>query len=521
MGPRIREDTGGGIGDGWGRRFGVRKRGWVPASARTRTVGGRATARDVASGYGGGDGSPHPRGHGRWRDGRRLGTALRGTGEGMGPRIREDTGGDGRRLGTSLRGTGEGMGPRIREDKGGGDGRRLGTSLRGTGEGMGPRIREDTEGEGRATAGDVASGYGRGDGSPHPRGHGWRGGRRRGTVLRGTEEGMGPRIREDTGGGTGDGWGRRFGVRERGWVPASARTRTVGGRATARDVASGYGRGDGSPHPRGHGWGDGRRLGTSLRGTGEGVGPRIREDTDGGGMGDGWGRRFGVRERGWVPASARKPTVGDGRWPGTALRDKGEGMGPHIREETDGGGRATAGDVASGYGRGGGSPHPRGNRRWGTGDGWGRRFGVRERGWVPASARTRTVGGRATAGDVASGYGRGDGSPHPRGHGGGRATARDVASGYGRGDGSPHPRGHGGGRATARDVASGYGRGDGSPHPRGHGGGRAAARDVASGYGRGDGSPHPRGHGGVVVWVVQIWHSVSGRYKRVWVGGRT
>ena len=91
----------------------------------------------------------------------------------MGPRIREDTGGDGRRLGTALRGTGEGMGPRIREDTGG-DGRRLGTSLRGTGEGMGPR------------------------------------------------------IREDKGGGTGDGQGRRFGVRERGWVPASARTR-VGG----------------------------------------------------------------------------------------------------------------------------------------------------------------------------------------------------------------------------------------------------------------------------------------------------
>ena len=385
MGPRIREDTdGGGTGDGWGRRFGVRERGWVPASARTR-VGGRAAARDGTSGYGRGDGSPHPRGHG-WGgtgdgQGRRFGVRERGwvpafartrtvggratagdvaSGYGRGdgsPHPRGHGWGDGRRLGTALRGTGEGMGPRIREDTGGGGRGTARDVASGYGRGDGsPHPRGHGWG-GRATAGDVASGYGRGDGSPHPRGHGWGDGGRPGTALRGTVEGMGPRIREDTDGGgretardvasgygrgdgsphprgygwggTGDGQGRRFGVRERGWVPASARTRTVGGWATAGDVASGYGRGDGSPHPRGHGWGDGRRPGTSLRGTGEGMGPRIREDT-GGGTGDGQGRRFGVRKRGWVPASAR----------------------------TRVGGRATARDVASGYGRGDGSPHP-------------------------------------------------------------------------------------------------------------------------------------------------------------------
>ena len=57
------------------------------------------------------------------------------------------SGGDGRPLGSPLRGTEEGMGPRMREDNGGErDGRPRGSPLRGKEEGMGPRIREDTGG---------------------------------------------------------------------------------------------------------------------------------------------------------------------------------------------------------------------------------------------------------------------------------------------------------------------------------------------------------------------------------------
>ena len=90
MGPRIREDNGG---------------GWVSASVFTR----------ASSSRGDGDGFPHPRGQ-RGGDGfphpSSRGQALRG-GTGMGPRIREDNGG---RLfaGTTEAGSRVGMGSRIR-----------------------------------------------------------------------------------------------------------------------------------------------------------------------------------------------------------------------------------------------------------------------------------------------------------------------------------------------------------------------------------------------------------------------
>ena len=117
----------------------------------------------------------------------------------------------------------------------------------------------------------------------------------------------------------------------------------------------------------------GRRAGlkpasTGRGGRGGGMCPRIREDTEGvwvprrdgpnrGRWGGGYGRN-GIcgRRRGWVPASARTTEVG-GRPGGTA--PTGEGMGPHIREDTEGMGG-----------------HPGGTAP--TGEGWG-----------PASARTR------------------------------------------------------------------------------------------------------------------------------------
>ncbi len=135
MGPRIREDKGGGWGMGsrpclhGGRLIAGMTRGWVPASARTRV--------------GVGDGFPSLSSWGK---------ALRGHDEGMGPRIREDKSGDGfpslSSWGQALRGYDEGMGPRIREDKSGG---RLHPH---------PSLPPS---RGRKK---------RGDGSPHPRGHG-------------------------------------------------------------------------------------------------------------------------------------------------------------------------------------------------------------------------------------------------------------------------------------------------------------------------------------------------------------
>ena len=75
MGPRIREDTGRGRGGNGIPRLRF-------ATFRMTCVGG--------------DGAPHPRGQRGGVGGRPGGTALRGTGEGMGPRMREDNGRDGR-----------------------------------------------------------------------------------------------------------------------------------------------------------------------------------------------------------------------------------------------------------------------------------------------------------------------------------------------------------------------------------------------------------------------------------------
>ena len=77
---------------------------------------------------------------------------------------------------------------------------------------------------------------------------------------------------------------------------------------------------DGSPHPRGHRRGGGLDScpvftgAGSTRECGMGMGPRIREDTEG--------------EVGWIPAPSSR---------GQALRGNvGMGMGPRIREDTEG-----------------------------------------------------------------------------------------------------------------------------------------------------------------------------------------
>ena len=108
----------------------------------------------------------------------------------------------------------------------------------------------------------------------------------------------------------------------------------------------GMGRGDGSLHARGQ--------------RGGGMGPRIREDNGRGGAG--WvpacARTTG--EGGWFPAYARRKGAG---WVPACTRTTGRGMGPRIREDKSGGGvgLALAGDAADGEREGeDGSPPSRG-----------------------------------------------------------------------------------------------------------------------------------------------------------------
>ena len=107
--------------------------------------------------------------------------------------------------------------------------------------------------------------------------------------------------------------------------------------------------GDGSPHPRGHRRGGGLDSCPVFTGAGStrecGMGPRIREDTEG--------------EAGWIPAPVftgagstrecgmgpriREDTEGEVGWipapvftGAGSTRERGMGMGPRIREDTEG-----------------------------------------------------------------------------------------------------------------------------------------------------------------------------------------
>ena len=241
--------------------------------------------------------------------------------------------------GAGLRG-GTGIGPRIREDNGWGW--ILASVFTGTGAG----------GRGWVPASARTTRTTGGGGFPLPssRGQAFCGG-----------TGMGPRIREDNGGG----WipapvftGGRLPAGGRGWVPASARTTGGGGFPLPSSRGQAFcggtgGRGDdgwareglnSSPTRR-----DGRRMTRGGKG-GSRTAPTERQE--------GWGGR------GWVPASAR--TMGGGGFPlpsslGQALCGK-TGMGPRIREDNGWGWIPASVFTGAGSprGDGDGSPHPRG-----------------------------------------------------------------------------------------------------------------------------------------------------------------
>ena len=134
------------------------------------------------------------------------------------------------------------MGPRIREDTEGGagidvlcmGGRLAGRGILGNGmlSVRGREGRRDSSAPLRNNMWFEGEGW---DGSPHPRGQ---------------REGMDSRLRLHGGSVSTGGWGR-------GWVPASARTTGRGWIPAFVFTGAVSPPGDGSPHPRGHGEGDG------------------------------------------------------------------------------------------------------------------------------------------------------------------------------------------------------------------------------------------------------------------------
>ena len=325
MGPRLREDTGRG-------RICVRGgEGWVGAP---RLRGGRVSTR----GHGGGRSCSRGGGMG-WRmreDTGRGRVLVRGGRDGLAPPAfagagfrREDTGGAGRGMDSSMSGGGGwggGWVPAFARTTEGRDGE-------GFGEG-----REGWVGAPRLHGGRVSTrGHGGGRSCSRGGGMGWRmredTGRGR-VLVRGGRDGLAPPAfagagfrREDTGGAGrgmdssmsgGGGWGG-------GWVPAFARTtegrdgegfgegregwvgapRLHGGRVSTRGWRRKEGwvsacartrRGDGFLHKRGQGTeaglcsrGEGwvsacvfGRGGSPREGGGGKMGPRMREDTEGG-----------------------------------------------------------------------------------------------------------------------------------------------------------------------------------------------------------------------------------------------
>ena len=305
---------------------------------------------------------------------------------------RSSTGGVGSSRGT----TGEGMGPRIREDKGWGDIRErqgMGSFSRGEGSrGGGIKAMRGTDMSVEGETGFPPSSS-RGD--------------RFETRIREDKTdgggGMGPRIREDNGRGK--------------WVPRREDPTGDGGEGAMDGMACVGGGGDGSPHPRG------QRGGRAPRRDGPN---RVR-----GGDGSPHPRGQGGGEREFFTEG--RPQQGTE-----------EGMGPRIREDTEGmGGSSTGGTALREDRERDGSPHPRGH---------GKGAGRQRDSSTPLRYVQNGMCGRGlwTEWHVWEVTG-GDGAPHPRGHGGGvgeTATMRVVAKGYGRGDGSPHPRGQRMGRCS-------------------------------------------------------------------------
>ena len=159
----------------------------------------------------------------------------------------------------------------------------------------------------------------------------------------------------------GQGWGERAATRlaptvaEEGWVAAFARTRMGG--AGGHEVRS-YGgrRGMGRRIREDKDGGSGRPRGSLLRWQKRDGPPHSR--------GQGWGEREATRfaptvaEEGWVPAFARTRMEGAGGHEVSSYGGR-RGMGPRIREDKDGGSARSRGSLLRWQKRDG-SPHPRG-----------------------------------------------------------------------------------------------------------------------------------------------------------------
>ena len=211
---------------------------------------------------------------------------------------------------------------------------------------------------------------------------------------------------------------------EGGWVPASART-TGGGVGGGRFPNRPYeglaynGRPQGSPlQEKDGGVGEGEWIPACARTTGGGVGGRAvpepplrrvgRTAYNGRPQGSPLQGEDGrVGKGGWVPASARTTGggVGGGRFPNRPY----EGLvAQHITGDHKG--RPYRRRMA-GWGKGNGFPHSRGQREGESGGG---RFPNRPFEGLVAQHITGDHKGRPYRGRMA-GWGKGDGSPHPRG----------------------------------------------------------------------------------------------------------
>ena len=222
---------------------------------------------------------------------------------------------------------------------------------------MGPRIREDNgkgESGGRAVPEPPLRGVGR-------------------TAYNGRPQGS-PLQEKDGGVGEGDGSphprGQREGESGGGRFPNRPYEGLVAQHITGDHKGRPYGKGDGSPHPRTTGGGVGGRAVPEppLRGVGRTAyngrpqGSPLR------------GEDGGVGEGGWVPASARTTGggVGGGRFPNRPY----EGL---VAQHITGDHKGRPYGRMAGWGKGDGSPHPRGQREGESGAGGSRTAPTR--GW--------------------------------------------------------------------------------------------------------------------------------------------
>ena len=173
MGPRMREDNGWGLGDRLGRRFGVRKKDGSPHSRGQRVGMGSRIREDNGSGWGtGGSRTAPTEGEYCQALGSPPSPVFTRAGSNLPPSRGKGFVGDERAIFIVMTCWGAPCSEGQRGHRVGG-GRPLGVSLLDVGEGMGPRIREDTRAWGGfllpSLRGQVLC-EGDRDGSPHSRG---------------------------------------------------------------------------------------------------------------------------------------------------------------------------------------------------------------------------------------------------------------------------------------------------------------------------------------------------------------